>query len=170
MSTREQPIRQRPQRKEVRSLIEWQPAQCLGRHAGRRAYELRRVSEGRQRAEVDQLDAAVASQPNVAWRNVTVHEPVAVDQRERRRDIAQVFACVVDRRRRALLQVAAVQQLHGVVGAVLGQTIVVYLDDARVLEPQQRVVLALEQRLEHAALAAERGRGESLQRDHAARD
>jgi hypothetical protein len=42
------------------------------------------------------------------------------------------------------LQVGAVEELHRVVGAVLSQAVVVHLDDARVLEAHERVVLALE--------------------------
>ena len=105
-----------------------------------------------ERAEVDQLGTAVGGQPHVARADVAMHQAMRVEQRERRGDVAQVAARFAVRQRRELLQVLPVEQLHRVVRPLLGEAVVVDLDDARVLEPHQRVVLALEQRLERAAL------------------
>ena len=96
-----------------------------------------------------------------------MHQAMRVQQRERRRDVAQMAAGLAIRQRCELLQVLPVQQLHRVVRTVFGQTVVVDLDDARVLEPHQRVVLAFEQRLVHATLESGSTRLQLLERNNA---
>jgi hypothetical protein len=73
-----------------------------------------------------------------------------VQDRERARDVAQQRARLAPRQLAALAQIRAVEQLHRVVRAERVDAVVVDLDDAGMLELRERVVLALEQRGEHA--------------------
>jgi len=71
------------------------------------------------------------------------------------------------RQRSSLLQVLPVQQLHRVVRTLVGEAIIEDFDDAGVLEPHQRVELALEQGFEGTAPGTRSLGAQLLERDHA---
>src|SRR4249919_3647347 len=71
------------------------------------------------------------------------------------------------RQRSSLLQVLPVQQFHRVVRTLVGEAIIEDFDDAGVLEPHQRMELALEQSFKGAALGTRSLGAQLLERDHA---
>ena len=74
-----------------------------------------------------------------------MNQPSSVKQRQGRSHVAQVPARFLVRKRRKLVHVLPVQQLHRVVGHPAIQPVVVHLDDSGVLELRQRLILAFEQ-------------------------
>ena len=79
----QRPIPGRAEREQVRTLVERQSTQRLGRHARRRADDFLRDAEGGERTEVDQLGTTIGGQPHVAGADVAMHHAMGMDQRER---------------------------------------------------------------------------------------
>ena len=92
---------------------------------------------------------------SVARTHVAMHQPVRMEQRERRGHVARVAARVAVGHLAELVEVSTLEQLHRVVRPGFGDAVVVDLDDARVLQAHERVVLALEQRFDLLALVRE---------------
>jgi hypothetical protein len=158
----EQVIGERAERVDVAARIERLHVKSLRRHERRRAGRARLRAHRHQRAEVDQLRAAVRRAPQVARADVAVDHAPRVDQRERRRRVAQQHAAVLNARRllaERLARVGALEQLHRVVRALPVHAVIEHADDARVRQLHERVVLALEHRLQRRVLL---GVGEQL--------
>ncbi len=74
-----------------------------------------------------------------------MHQAVRSEERQGRRDVAQMSARLPVWERRQRVEIGAVEELHRVVRSTGVNAVVVRLDDARVLEQHERVVFALEQ-------------------------
>lgn len=143
---RQEMVRQRAQRVEIRPLIELQAARRLGRDVRCGARHIGGLAERGHRPEVDELRAPVRQAPGVAGAHVAVHEPAGMNQREAGGDIAQDAAGLRPGQRRELRDVAALEQLHRVERPLRVRPVVVRLDEAGVPHARQRVVFALEER------------------------
>ena len=155
VATGEQPVPQCSNCIEVHALIERNAVECLRQHSRRRADHLVRQSERRQGAEVEQLAAAFGGDAYVPRAHVAVEQMPGVEQRERRRHVPEITACVPIRCRRDVRQVLPVEQLHRVERSAV-DAVVVNANDARVREGRERVVLALEEHRRRLAAMLER--------------
>ena len=141
---RQYPVGQRSEGIEVRALVQRCVAESLGRHDGRRSGDHLGMTERREGAEVEQLAAPVVGHPHVRGAEVAVQEAARVQEREGRRDIANVQARLPVRQRRHLPHVAPRQELHRVIGARVVHAVVEDANDAGMVEGGEHVVLALE--------------------------
>ena len=106
--------------------------QDFRRHEGRRSDDLGGGTHRHQRAEVDQLGVAVAGAADVSRAYIAMQQAARVEQCERRTDLQHQRADPQGAQRRKPLEVAAIEQLHGVEGARLVDPVVIDIDDARV--------------------------------------
>src|SRR5260221_1301770 len=133
------------QREQIRELIQSQPAERFRRHEWRRTDQLLWHAERRQRTEVDELASAVFGGTHVPRGQVSMEQSVRMKERERRCYVAQVAARLSVWKRRECSEIVALEQLHRVVRPSRVDAVVVHLDDPRVLQQNQRVVLLAEQ-------------------------
>ena len=164
MAAGQQAVAERAEREQIRARVERLHLQRLRRHERRRPDDILGDAHAGHRAEIEQLRASVLGTAYVAARHVAVQQPARVQDRERGRHVAQQRARLAPWQPPPLVEVRAAEQLHRVVGAELVDAVVVDLDDPRMRELRQRVVLALEQRLALLGLAAV-AREAALQRE-----
>ena len=156
-------VQGRPEREQVRAGVEQRQIQHVGRDERGRADDQVVVSHRHHRAEVDELRPAVGGAAHVARADVTMDEAPRMDERERRAHVVDQRARLLPPERAQLPQIAALEQLHGVVGTGLVHSVVVDLDDARVRQRRQHVKLALEHPV--VPLASPAGHHALLERD-----
>ena len=168
MTAREHPVGQSAERVEIRALVEGSAAEGFGGHDRRRPRHDVGHAERRQRAEVEQLAAPVARHPYVARAQIAVEQSARVQERQRRRDVAQLLARFAVRHGRRVAHVVPREQLHRVVRALLVDSVVEDPDDSWMIERRQDMKLALE-RL-HVERVVLRLRANSLERALFARD
>lgn len=132
------------EREEIGAGVQVAAVDDLGGADGRRAHHLAAWAHGRHGAEVDQLGQAVAGAADVARADVAMHQLARVEQGERGTDVADPRARPLPLDRREPVEVAAVEQLHRVPGALAMDAVVVHLHHARVCELGQGQVFALE--------------------------
>jgi hypothetical protein len=144
-SSGEREVQRRAERVEIGTPVDLLAVHDLGRRHGRSAHrELRRAHRGHG-AEVDQLGRPIAGAAHVARAEIAVDHAPRMHERERRADVPRHGAGFAPRKRRALEQVTAVEQLHRVIRKLGVVAVVVHRDDARVSQLRQRMELALEQ-------------------------
>jgi hypothetical protein len=164
----QQEVRERSERVQIGARVERLHVHRLGRHERRRAGHAGLRAHGDERAEVDQLGAAVRRAPDVAHAEVAMDQAPRMDQRQRRCRVAQPEADLLHARR-ALAQrlacVGALEQLHRVVGIAVVDAVVEDAHDARMRELDEGVVLALEHRAQRGIALA--GGDQLLERDPA---
>ena len=112
----------RPEREHVGAAVHLLAAPLLRRHVGGRPTGARPLPQQVRQPQVEQLDAAVLAQEDVARLQVPVHQPLAVDVRQRARRLQPDLHRLLERQRtagQARLQGLAAQQLHHQVGAAV---------------------------------------------------
>jgi hypothetical protein len=149
----EHEVGERAERVQICARVERLQLERLGRNEGRRSDHMLDAAHRRHRAEVDQLGAAVAGAAHVARGEVAVEQPARVQDRERGGDVAQEDAGLAPGQLAALAQVLPVEPFHRVKRVAAVDAVVVDLDDARMRELAERVVLALELRGEQRSAA-----------------
>jgi hypothetical protein len=89
VTTREQEVRERAHREEIRARVERTAVEALGGHERRGANYFGCDSHRTERAEVEQPGAPGVRSTHVAGGDVPVDEPARVHQRQRRDHVAQ---------------------------------------------------------------------------------
>ena len=142
----EREVKRRAEGEQIRPGVERRAVNHLGRDEGRSADDEASLAHRHDGAEVDQLCSSVLRAANVAGAHVAVHETSRMNERQRRADLVGERARLAPGYRRALPEVAAVEQLHRVVSTLGSEPVIVDLDDPRVGELGERVELAFEER------------------------